>query len=214
MNFTFGIITAGFNDEFLQKQVNSIRALNIPKYEIIIVGNTLVVGDVNIPFDENVRYMWITKKKNIITCLAKYENIVYSHDYVVYDIDWYDGYLKFGNEFDISMNVIKNLDGTRFRDWCVWEPSPLGNSAQGIIPYVVSGISKYMYISGSYWVAKKKVMVEYKLNENLIWGQGEDVLWSKEVTNVYDFSMNTHSTVHLLKYKDLCIRDYSNGIYW
>ena len=37
MDFTFGFITKGENDELLEKAVISIENLEIPNYEIIIV---------------------------------------------------------------------------------------------------------------------------------------------------------------------------------
>lgn len=209
IDFSFGIITGGFNDHFLSIVVDSIRNLNLPNYEIIIVGNTNVKCDVNIPFDESSKQMWITKKKNIITNNAKYDNIVYLHDYVIFDRDWYNGYKLFGDNFDICMNVILNNDGSRFRDWCIWEPSRIGNSGPGLMPYDITDLSKFMYISGSYWVAKKQVMLDFPLDESLIWGQGEDVLWSKQVTSKYEFSINTNSVVRLLKQKDICIPTYN-----
>jgi hypothetical protein len=36
----------------------------------------------------------------------------------------------------------------------------------------------------------------------LLWGQSEDVEWSLRIREKYDFSMNKHSSVQLLKYKD------------
>jgi hypothetical protein len=213
MNFSFGIITGGYNDDMLRIVVNSIRELNIENYEIIIVGNTNIKADINIPFDENIKPSWITKKKNIITNIANYENIVYLHDYIVFDKNWYAGYLSYGDNFSVCMNRIENLNGDRFRDWCVWEPSRLGNTGPGIISYDIDDISKHMYISGSYWVAKKSVMLEYPLDENLSWGYGEDVIWSKQVTAKYNFSMNTNSKVSLLKQKDLCVRDYRTNVW-
>ena len=56
-----------------------------------------------------------------------------------------------------------------------------------------------MYISGSYWIAKKSVMEEFPLNESLCWGQGEDVIWSKQVRERYNFNMNINSTVSIMK---------------
>ena len=214
MEFTFGIITDGTNDNQIEHIVNSIRNQKIPNYEIIIVGNSNVVVDKNISFDESVKNRWITRKKNLITENAKYENIVYLHDYIIFEDGWYEGFLKFGNDFKVAMNVILNNDGARFRDWCIHDPSDLGNNYTGIIPYYVNGLSKKMYISGSYWVAKKDVMLEFKLDENLCWGQSEDIVWSKQVSQKYEFTMNTYSVVKLLKYKDLIIKDYSQGVYW
>jgi hypothetical protein len=58
-----------------------------------------------------------------------------------------------------------------------------------------------MYISGSYWIAKKQIMNEFPLNENLIWGESEDVEWSNRVKQKYNFSINEYSIVHFLKNK-------------
>lgn len=214
MKFTFGIITDGANENNLSLVVDSIKKQNIPFYEIIIVGKSNIIVDKNIQFDESIKDKWITKKKNLITESAKYENIVYMHDYVVLNKEWYLGFKKFGNMFDVCMTRILNLDGTRFRDWCIHDPSPLGNSYTGIIPYDIVHLSKYMYFSGTYWVAKKQVMEEFKLDETLCWGQSEDIVWSKQITSKYDFSMNTFSTVSLLKQKDLVVKDYSQGHFY
>ena len=61
-----------------------------------------------------------------------------------------------------------------------------------------------MYISGTYWVAKKKVMLEEPLDEDRWgWGQQEDVEWSQRVRDNYKYVMNIHSTVKSLKEKQL-----------
>lgn len=71
-----------------------------------------------------------------------------------------------------------------------------------IIPYNFSNLTKYMYISGTYWISKKNVMLEFPLNEKLSWGESEDVEWSKRVREKYIFEMNENSSVSFLKYKD------------
>jgi hypothetical protein len=205
MDFTFGIITNGSNDNYIQEIVESIYKQSIPSYEIIIVGNTNIIGNniTNIRFSETQKHAWITRKKNIITENSQYENIVYLHDYIKLEDGWYEGQLKSGNYFHIRMDKIINYDGTRFRDWCIWPHN--GNEMDNIIgrdcliPYDMTHLSKYMYISGSYWISKKHVMEEYPLNESLSWGEGEDVLWSKQVREKYNFNMNIHSSVKILK---------------
>ena len=42
-------------------------------------------------------------------------------------------------------------------------------------------------------------MEEFPLNESLCWGQGEDVIWSKQVRERYNFNMNINSTVSIMK---------------
>ena len=105
------------------------------------------------------------------------------------------------------MNKIYNKDNKRLRDWCLWTDN--GNFVDNIVnpklrcllPYNVENLNEFMYISGTYWVAKRKLMEENPLNENLLWGQGEDVEWSKRVRNIYSFKMNKHSKVLSLKQK-------------
>jgi len=247
MNFTFGIITIN-NIENINKVIDSIEIQNIPNYEIIIVGcdKTFNLRTLNklkrknclyIPFDETIYPGWITKKKNIITQNAKYENIVYMHDYILLDDNWYNGYLKYGNNFDIIVNIIQNSNGERFRDWVLnmfflrgqylinenrtiprinapdqWiqkgenviEKYKINPNIQAhFLSYDDDGKEwqKYIYISGAYWVAKKYVMDEFPLNENLMWGQSEDIDWCQRVRNKYMFKCNKYSTCKLIKYK-------------
>lgn len=218
MNFSFGIITGGNNDIMLSEIIISIEQQNISNYEIIIVGNSSIDKPNTrvIQFNENSKPMWITAKKNLITKEAKYENIVYFHDYIKLNEGWYDGQLKSGNDFKIRMDKIINMNGERFRDWCIWPHN--GNNMDNfigrecLIPYDITHLSKYMYISGAYWIAKKEVMLEYPLDENLIWGQGEDVLWSKQVREKYEFSMNPFSSVNIIKpNKDRVFIETSNN---
>lgn len=204
MDFTFGIITNNGTTN-VNKIIDSIEKQNIPNYEVIIVGNCDVKRDkcTIIEFNESIKPMWITKKKNIITQMAKYDNIVYLHDYVVFEDGWYEGQKEAGNDFDIRMDIIKNIDGKRYRDWCIWPHN--GNKMDSLIgrdcliPYDITHLSKYMYISGLYWISKKIIMEEYPLDETLSWGQGEDVVWSKIVREKYSFNMNTKSSVRIIK---------------
>jgi hypothetical protein len=218
VRFTFGIITTSGNETRVQKVLDSISNQSgfdplhggNDCYEVIVVGGDTAYKEDNytiIPFDESKKPMWITRKKNIITENAKYENVVYFHDYVSLVPGWYEGFKKFGNDFDICMTPILNADGSRFRDWTLY-PDDLyhafGNWKKHncLLPYDIKHLSKYMYISGAYWIAKKDVMQKFPLNESLGWGEGEDFEWSWQVRKEYDFSINTNSMVKLLKFKD------------
>jgi hypothetical protein len=205
MNFTFGIITYKDNENLINQIIDSIEFQNIPNYEIIVVGSC----DIDrknlkvIPFDESIKPSWITRKKNIITENSKYENIVYLHDYIVFENGWYEGQLKSGNNFQIRMDKIINPDGSRFRDWVIWPHNDNEMDGligmDGLIPYDLTHLSKYMYISGSYWIGKKDIMIKFPLNEELSWGESEDVEWSKKIREFVDFNMNIYSTVKIAK---------------
>ena len=226
MNFTFGIVTNLDHEEYLLNLINSILNQNIKNFEIIIVGpvghfdlkNKIAVTDSlkMIDFDESEKDGWITKKKNLIVNNAKYENIVFLHDYIILDKTWYSGYLKYGNSFDICLNPILNKDHSRFRDWCL---SPhnfklidkhLNKNSEFLIPYEEDQLTDYMYVSGAYWVSKKYVMMQYPLNENLAWGDGEDIEWSHRVRKTHKFEFNSNSSVFLQKQKDVVFNEITN----
>jgi hypothetical protein len=60
------------------------------------------------------------KKKNILTSEAKYDNIVLLHDYYVFDLNWYNNFLKFGDDWDVCSNAQQLITGKRhFTDWVV-----------------------------------------------------------------------------------------------
>ena len=207
--------------------VESIRKQNIPEYEIIIVGGPAVTEGrhmyslhnrediVHIPFNEETGWVgngkqwcdenminqggWITKKKNLLTKKAKYENIVYFHDYHAFMPGWYEGFLKFGDDWDICMNVIENIWGDRFRDWISWDHP--NYPKRGFMDYEDKDAPKHSYISGSYWVAKKKFMEENPLNEDLMYGDAEDLEWSLRVRDKAKHVMNPHSIVRHIRPK-------------
>lgn len=180
MDITFGIITSG-NDSFISKMIDSIESQNIPQYEIIVVGacglqrNRLKV----IPFNETQVPMWITRKKNIISYVASYEIIVFMHDYIVLEPDWYKGFLEFGTQgWDVAMCKIHEIHGTRAMDWMgLPNDKHYGNV---LLPYDYSN-PEGMYVPGNFWIAKKTFMMENPLDEGRIWGQGEDIEWSKRI---------------------------------
>ena len=225
MKFTFGIVTYSGHDGTdnlprVNQIIDAIEQEEIPEYEIIIVGDYAARANKTrvIEFDETVKKGWITRKKNIITEEAKHDIIVYTHDYIRPVRGFYKGWLKFGDDWDIAMNVVKNYNGARYRDWVVlddprikpgwvqkepWCP-PEGKTREGrsFFPSYDYKDTEYMYISGGYWVAKKHVMQEEPLNEDVVWGQAEDVEWSDRIREKYKYVMNTHSAVELTHYKD------------
>ena len=194
MRFTFGIVTVGSSR--VPTIIKSIKD-NVPNPEIIVVGGEPINNVKHVPFNETEKTAWITRKKNIITQGASYENIVYLHDYIVLTEGWYEGFLRFGDDWDVCMNVVTNLDGTRYRDWTTWDDPEVKMKR---VDYDYKK-TQYLYISGAYWVAKKSFMEANPLDESLCWGQGEDVEWSKRIRDHYRYVMNPYSEVKMLKQK-------------
>jgi len=223
MNFTFGIITSEESNGFLPEIVRSIEENNIPVYEIIIVGKTEITGKniTVIPFDETVKKGWITRKKNIIVEQAKYENVVLLHDYIKLNEGWYDGFLKFGSNYDWCVSKILTMEGNRFRDYTLfpmlvpwlnilYSPGYCDEYFKHncLLPYDFENclsVNKYMYISGSYYIIKKHIATVHKLNENLLHCGGEDVEYSKRLhNNGIIIKANQWSSVSFLKHKGSC----------
>jgi hypothetical protein len=197
--------------------ITSIRNLNIPidKYEIIIIGNNnykcdLSCGNIKlIYFDESIKPRWITKKKNIIYENAQFENCVVVHDYIIFDTDWYNGFLSFDPNWDVCMCKILTIDNIRWRDWVLgWDQTaPYTLEHNNVILHKnrllysdYDHVNTNMYISGSVIIGKTEFLKNNKLNEDLIWGQGEDDEWSRRCRSTWTYKMNVNSTLKLLKH--------------
>ena len=222
MNFTFGIITTEESNQFLEEIIDSITNNNIPEYEIIIVGSakineTEIIKIID--FDENIKPGWITRKKNIIAQNAKYENIVMLHDYIRLGENWYEGFLKFGDNFEWCVTKITNNAGNRCRDYTLFPAEYLGTSDPGkdideyfnrfcLLPYhFVNTLktNKYLYISGAYYIIKKHIALKHQLDEELLQNQGEDVEYTVRLrNNNIIIKCNIHSDVYFLKQKEQC----------
>lgn len=209
MNWTFGIITSGNRDEDVLNIVRSIRKQNIKKYEIIVVGNSNLIGDdiKVIKFDDTLKVKpWISRKKNIIAEHANYDLLSIHHDYVCLGDNWYNNFINFGEDWDVCMTRIETKEGKRFRDWMVWDDEkPHENDTnKGKVQYLSyeeSNRTKEQYISGSYFCVKKSYFLSNKLDEKLCWGDSEDVEWSLRLRNSWNLKLNKNSKVILSKTK-------------
>jgi hypothetical protein len=217
MNFSFVIITTEGQENNLNQVCNSIVSYGGPTSEIIIVGGSKREGPetIWIPFDESIKPAWITRKKNLGWQAAKYENIVFLHDYVKLNAEWYEGFLEFGNDWHGCVNKLIHLDGVRGVDWVLppynlipafrnkmeqYGAIPIHNQ-EVILPYHLSNFGKYVYMPGNYFLAKKALMEEFPLDESRVWGQEEDVEWSQRVQTKYGFSLNVFSSCSYIKPK-------------
>ena len=212
MNWSFGIVyhQTELIDAIVKSLVNQ-EDMTPSKYEILLVGPAMVSVDSltnkwrgvgvdikHIPFDESVKKAWTTRKKNIAVLYAKNENVCLTHDYVGFCKGWYKGFVEFGGDWNVCMNPIRFPDNKRFRDWIrfrqVWgDPE--------FVSYYDESKTSEMYVSGTYWCAKKEFMMRYPLNENLTWGQGEDLEWSHRCRLHWRYRMNFKSAVKILKEK-------------
>ena len=211
MKWTFGICCGG--DDHLQDIIVSIKNQNEIKkqnYEILLISKkTSTIEELLnthskeidirlIEFDESTKEKWVTKKKNLIALYAKYPNISFLHDYIGLCKNWYKNFTEFGENWDVCMNPIRFNDNKRFRDWIIFK-KVWGDPS--FISYHDESQIKNMYVSGTYWCAKKIYMMKNPLNESLSWGQGEDLEWSHRCRLNWNYRINVNSCVKLLKEK-------------
>lgn len=212
MKWSFGII---FNaTTYLQTQISSItnqEGLDKSNYEIVMVGPLTEVSqkvledavssgvDIKLAkFDDTEEKGWITRKKNIFSHIAKNNNLVLTHDYIALCRGWYKNFVEYGEDWELCMNPIRFPDGRRFRDWVKftqWWGAP------EFLPYEDESNTLNMYVSGTYWCAKKDFMLKNPMNEALRWGQGEDLEWAHRCRHTWKYRMNKKSVVKILKEK-------------
>ena len=107
MNFTFGITTDYSDMNRIEQIKTSIRDMKINNYEILIIGNLKRDNEFDteyVYFNEEEKPKWVTRKKNILASNAKYENVVIFHDYFLFDLEWYNNFLVFGDDWDVCSN--------------------------------------------------------------------------------------------------------------
>lgn len=145
----------------------------------------------------------ISKKKNLAAHTAKYNKLCFLHDYIVLQNNWLDGFNKFQIDWKICVNQVLDFEGIREKDWILYDHPELKSKnselTQCLLPYDL--YSKYMYISGAYFCVKKDFFMENQLDENLFWGEGEDVEWSLRVRSKTKFKFNPFSSVKFIKQK-------------
>jgi hypothetical protein len=203
MNFSFIIFTNNPNIERIETCISTIKDLNIPNYEIIVVGGKHINKDIAnvifVDFDEEQQPGWITRKKNIGVSIAKYENLCILHDYFAFDSNWYTNWISFGNNWDVATNTIKGINGERiFTDWVTLDDPIYGKGHP--LPYSDSSRTSTQYISGGFFLVKKQLMIDYPLNERLVWNDEEDVEWSLRIRNKFNIVCNDSSIVRHTKW--------------
>jgi hypothetical protein len=158
----------------------------------------------------------ITKKKNMIADIAFFENLVLMHDYFAMPTTFAE-HLPL-NKWDVYCSPIHTAEGKRHSDWMVnpeklqtyineevlsarrddvrsvaerlMAAAPHENAPKYVnaLPYSVTYLSPIMYVSGGFICIKTEIMREIKFDENLYWGDAEDVEWSERLVAKYKLS--------------------------
>lgn len=202
--WTFGIVTKGERNEWVEEIIQSIHKQKIPHYEIIVCGTYFNREEKNftyIPFKERDDRGWITKKKNLMARIAKYENLCLLHDRIVLDKNWFSGVKKYGNCFEFLCNkqILKG-EGIKAGDWLTYGSSVLD------VPYSISRLDyqdwdEYVYMGGQLSILKRFIWQRCPWNEARYWGE-EDVELSFRARDFgFLIRFNEHSSCTALAWR-------------
>ncbi|MBI2629002.1 hypothetical protein HYW74_02890 [Candidatus Pacearchaeota archaeon] len=178
--WTFGIITNGKKNDWVEKQIQSIKAQKIPHYEIIVCGKYIKRNEKNFKYVFFKKYDtgWITGQKNKLVENAKYENLMVLHDRIVLDKEWYKGMKKYGNYFEVLSCKVYNDQGERCGDWITYG-NVFGMFGRiGLLDH--KDWDKNGYIDGALYILKKSIWRKVRWDETLFWNQGEDAKLSSD----------------------------------
>lgn len=177
--WTFGIVTNGERDDWIEEIISSIRAQHIPKYEIIVCGKYRDRDEANfkyIDFNERSDRGWITRKKNVIAQHATYENMCILHDRLVFDRDWYKGMRLYGNAFEfLGCRQIEKKTGETAGDWLTLG-GPSGTRWK-ISRLEYTDWDYYGYLSGQLIIMKKSIWKKTMWDETRYWDGVDDADW-------------------------------------
>lgn len=202
--WTFGMITKGERDSWIEEIIQAIHKQRIPHYEIIVCGTYRDRKEKNfkyIPFNKRDDRGWITKKKNLIAKVAKYENLCFIHDRIVLDEAWFKGMRKYGNCFELLCNSqVLREEEIRAGDWLTYGNNKLG------MPFGISLLDyndwdEYIYMSGQLSIWKKSIWEKCPWNETLYWGEEDVELTFRARDLGYLARFNSHSSVTALAWR-------------
>ncbi|OGY12688.1 MAG: hypothetical protein A3A58_00295 [Candidatus Blackburnbacteria bacterium RIFCSPLOWO2_01_FULL_41_27] len=207
--WTFGMLTMGDRNEWVEEIFAAIRKQKIPHYEVIVCGKYFDRDEKDftyIPFGQRLFKPggwkgWITKQKNLIARNAKYENVCIMHDRIVLDDNWFKGVKKYGNTFEL-MCVKQTLRGTAIRsgDWITYGSNTLD------LPYNIAKLDykdwdEQIYVGGMLTILKKSIAKECPWSEIRYWGEEDVELTFRQRGHGYLARFNPYSSIEALSWR-------------
>ena len=192
-SFTFGIITDGKEPAKTARLMASIRAQEIPLYEILIAGEvpTLIseMADLTLPMADAARLGRLGAMRNRIAEKAGGDIIVLLDDDLWLHSGWYAGMLYYGFDFDVLSCVILNPDGSRFWDWKTHK-----NGYNVNVPYDYRGDD--ISLTGGLIIARDRVLQQISWDWLRGFYQAEDVDFSNKLRDAgFRIDFNPYSVV-------------------
>ena len=175
--YSFCIITNGKRPEKLAREIQSIRALNLPAFEILLGGDVPPgIPDVRIvPLPDAAAAGRLGEMRNRLIWETWYDHIVVADDDMIFHEDFHDGLRAFGENYDVLCVRILNPDGTRFWDWATCG----GPTGHRLLAY--NEHDPYVYPTGGLCVMKAAVSERVAWDDSRGFYQGEDVDFARRL---------------------------------
>lgn len=185
---SFCIITDFRRPEKLAHQIESIRALGIPDYEIRVAVDGPRTG-------------YLGRLRNQAASGARFDVLVITDDDVYFHDDFYTGLLEYGDDWDILLPRLLNPDGSRLFDWCTFG-GPTGHHMR---PYGTPD-DGYAVPTGGVIILRQAVFERVRYSESMKFyeGIGED----------YDYGQRLHAAGYVLKSNPLSTLTHDDPTYY
>jgi glycosyltransferase involved in cell wall biosynthesis/tetratricopeptide (TPR) repeat protein len=177
--YSFCIITNGKRPAKLLRQIESIRALRLPHFEILVGGE---VGDApdgvrKIDLAADAQNGRLGKMRNALARKARFDHLIISDDDMIFDPNFANGLKRFGEGYEAMGVRIENPDSTRFWDWAATG----GTKGATILPLWESDPD--VYLTGGFCVLKADLLSRVAWDEVRGFYEGEDVDFSTRLRN-------------------------------
>jgi hypothetical protein len=182
--WSFGIVTTGTRNEWVERIIQSIARQKIPEFEIIVAGNYFERPEPfvkYVPVEDHLPRL--TKRKNEVCRHAKHENVVVLHDRVLLEDGWFEGMKKFGNCWDWLGCVVEH-NGHRSYDWfSTGYPQYVSEFDRNRGALLYDDWDRWCVTNAGIFVIKKRVWEETQWNELDHYPGNDDMIFSTDLTN-------------------------------
>ena len=170
---SFVVITAGKRPELIALVLSSIRAQQIPDFEILVVGVYQdAPGLTYLPAKQAAAQCRRGAMRNLGMQAARYSRIVFLDDDCILAPDWYAAFQAAPQEFDLLTMRMQAPDGSRYWDHVMMD----GNGKQRILDD--DATDPLVYASSGALVIQSYVADAVLWDEHLV--QWEDMAFSRQ----------------------------------
>ncbi len=181
--WTFAVLTTGNREPEVVKFLQSIRERpEGAAQEIIVCGPRSssydAFGVTYLDRTYRADVAEIAKKKNDIAALARHPNLLIAHDRYALNPDFFEGFARFGYDFDF-VTIRQWFDtGEEFPSYCALQRGDLTMTTVRMLRRY-DALYPGHFINGGLFAVKTHVCRALPLNPMLYWEQAEDVEFSQ-----------------------------------